>query len=84
MHKAKPPYISTISPLYLHYISLYLPYISTTRRGEIVSSLYLPYISPVSPLYLPYLSTTLKPKWLRKPLQSALLAPFLDGLNGEI
>ena len=28
------------------------------------------------------LSTTLKPKWLRKPLQSALIAPFLDGLNG--
>ena len=28
------------------------------------------------------LSTTLKPKWLRKPLQHALLAPFLDGLNG--
>ena len=28
------------------------------------------------------LSTTLKPKWLRKPLQHALIAPFLDGLNG--
>ena len=28
------------------------------------------------------LSATLKPKWLRKPLQSALIAPFLDGLNG--
>ena len=28
------------------------------------------------------LFTTLKPKWLRKPLQHALIAPFLDGLNG--
>ena len=26
--------------------------------------------------------TTLKAKWLRKPLKEALVAPFLDGLNG--
>ena len=30
------------------------------------------------------LCTSLAPKWLRKPLRSALIAPLLDGLNGEI
>ena len=29
-------------------------------------------------------STKLNPKWLRKPLQKALIAPLLNELNGEI
>ena len=38
--------ISHISPMYLPYISLHLPYISPA------SPLHLPYISPTSPLHL--------------------------------
>ena len=45
-----------ISPLYLPYISLHLPYISPRSPLSLpwpAQVAYLPYISPISPLYLP-------------------------------
>ena len=72
------------SPLYLPYISLYLPHISQGRpRMRSRSPLYLPRISPVSPLYLAG-STADEITISLAHEQAALATPDQDGQAGGV